>query len=316
MVWVMGSLTETLTRLCNLRLISTVFTLLLIACSTKSNRPEARFEGLKKQLDGTPETDSTVYVFGSIHGNMLDQPKNSLRDFVAFIIAFKPHMILSEVRPEVPGGIEGSIDGGPEQAIVYAYAKYAAIPVIPVDWFDDHYNKELAREETEMAQTLKDKIEPLFKKFTSIVRTGTLADSQSQETQALIQQRYELIKKEGLQAFETRNLAICKNIESQIPQFHHKRVLIVFGLAHKYFIENCLRQNGIEALQFSNLDSSGRPITAIPKDLKSEAALNFKAAKKLLGHRLRIGFYRSNIPELQDKLKEFDRWIKQTSELY
>lgn len=45
-------------------------------------------------------------------------------------------IIFTEVRPQFPGPIEGSIDGGIEQSIVYAYGKLHNIEVVPIDWFD------------------------------------------------------------------------------------------------------------------------------------------------------------------------------------
>src|SRR5262245_33401090 len=108
---------------------------------------------------------SQVYVLGTIHGNMLDNPANGVRHFVTALYVLSPTLIINESRPEFPGPVEGIIDGGPEQGLVYAYAMENKIPIVGADWFDDAFNVESEREDSKMSENLKAEIAPLFERF-------------------------------------------------------------------------------------------------------------------------------------------------------
>jgi hypothetical protein len=247
---------------------------------------------------------------------MLDQPNNSLHDFVAALDLFKPDLILTEVRPEFPGAVEGSIDGGPEQSLVYAFASHTNTVIIPVDWFDDQFTVQSERESKKIDASLKSEIDPLFEKFRKIVQTGTFAESQDSETQALIRARYDLIAKNGFTAFENRNKAICNNIRKHKDRFNGKRVLVVFGLAHKYYLDDCLQNMGIQTLTLKSwYNSASTKKVKISEALKQNAVKNFEAARSLLSRRLTQGYYKVDIENLKDKLAELDSWIERTKKL-
>jgi hypothetical protein len=258
----------------------------------------------------------SVYVLGTIHGNMLDQPKNSLRDFVSALYLYRPDLILSEVRPDHPGGVEGAIDGGAEQALVHSFAKQISAAVVPVDWFDDEFNRQSESEDSDVSPALNAEVQPLFEKFRNVVQSGTFEESQSSETQALIRARYERLAKAGFKSTEIRNTAICENIQKHAPRFAEKRVLVVFGLAHKYALEDCLRRMGLKPLA---LEEWYDPIAArkleFPDGLKTEAVQTLRSAKRLLSERLKQGYYRTDLENLSDKLAEFDQWIEHTNAL-
>lgn len=255
----------------------------------------------------------SVYVLGSIHGNMLDQPNNNLNDFVKALYVFKPTLILSEVRPEFPGAVEGSVDGGPEQSIVYAFAKETGSLVVPVDWFDDQYNLLSEKENSQITKEIKKEIDPLFEEFRNVVRNGTFKESQSRKTQELIRARYDILAKNGLTTLRNRDQKICKNIQNQAHLFSSHRVLVVFGLAHKYYLEDCLKEVGIPPLDIQ--DWFQEIELTVPSTLKKEAIQNFKEAKMLLRQRLKKKYYKTDIENLKVKLNEFDLWIQKTKEL-
>lgn len=257
-----------------------------------------------------------VYVLGSIHGNMLDQPHNSLRDFVRALYLFKPTMILSEVRPEFPDPVEGAIDGGAEQALVYAFVKQNGSLAIPVDWFDDQYHIASGNEPLRMTEDTKKQIEPYLSEFRKIIQRGTFQESQSFKTQTLIRTRYDILAKQGLTSLRVRDQVICRNIKGQEQRFVGHRVLVVFGLAHKYYLEDCLREMGIQPLSLESwLDTVKMKEVSISNDFKQDAVQTFKKAKSTLSKRLKEGYYKSDIENLKEKVVEFDDWIQKTNAL-
>ncbi len=257
---------------------------------------------------------SVVYVLGSIHGNMLDQPKNSLRDFVAALHLFKPSLILSEARPEFPSAVEATIDGGPEQSLVYAFAKEFGVRVVPVDWHNDQYNLESEKENSRMTKRLQKEIDPLFAQFRKVVQTGSFEESQCPVTQTLIRKRYDILANHGMNSLRMRDSNICRNIKKL--SLAHERVMIVFGLAHKYYLEDCIREMGLQPVTTEGwFDSSSAQRIAYSKELKEEAVQTYRAARGLLASRLKNGYYKTDIENLKYKLSEFDVWIKRTGEL-
>ena len=259
-----------------------------------------------------PET--TAFVLGTIHGNMLDQPKNGVKDFVSALHQYKPTVILAEVRPDMYGPLEGTIDGGAEQALVYAYAETAGATVVPVDWFNDDYVKQAEEETAAMTPALKAEIDPLFASFRKVVETSTLAESQNAETQNLIRARYELLAKNGLKAEEKRNKVICENIKVKLPELEGQRVLVVFGLAHKFALDDCLAAAGQPPVKLEKwYDASVTP--PFSPAFKSKAVEIFKSAKDVLAQRLESGYYSADLENRKEKLKELDRWIERTNGL-
>ena len=257
---------------------------------------------------------TTTYVLGTIHGNMLDQPKNGVKDFVSALHQYKPTVILAEVRPDMPGPIEGTIDGGAEQALVYAYAEANGATVLPVDWFNDDYVKQSEEESAAITPALKAELDPLFASFRKVVESGTFAESQSAETQALIRARYELLAKNGLKAEEKRNKVICENIKVELPKLEGQRVLAVFGLAHKFALDDCLNGVGFPPVKLEKWYEAGRSAPVSPA-FKSKATENLKRAKDILSERLGSGYYSADLENRKEKLKELDRWIESTSGL-
>lgn len=255
----------------------------------------------------------SVYVLGSIHGGMLDEPKYSLQDFISILYLYKPTLILAEVRPEYTDAIDGVIHGAAEQSIVYAYAKDSGVKVVPVDWHNDENNLEDA-EDYKKAKAFKKEIQPLFDQFVKKIRS--LAESQSLETQNIVRKRYDVMASHGLTALRKRDSHICENIKKQKDKLGKERVLIVFGLAHKYYLEDCVREMGVEPLTFTswyNAENAPKLVATTP--LIEYAVQTFRAAKELSGARLKAGYYKTDVKNLNDVLKELDKWIEKTSRL-
>ncbi len=89
-----------------------------------------------------------------------------------------------------------------------------------------------------------------------------------------------------------------------------KRVLIIYGLDHKYFIEDFLgveKQNVVNAESFYKTSEQN---FVVDPSLKKKTLDNVSGAKHLLEKRLSKGYYSKDFSEqLTHKAKEFDVWI-------
>ncbi|MBL7545526.1 MAG: hypothetical protein JNL11_17030 [Bdellovibrionaceae bacterium] len=248
-----------------------------------------------------------VYVLGSIHGNMLERSHYTLKDFISVLYLYEPTLILTEVRPEYLDAVDGIIHGTPEQSIVYAYAKETGAQIIPVDWHNDEYNLESAQNEKK-SEKIKKEIQPLFEKFINDI--GSLAQSQKPDTQEAIRKRYDIMAAHGLTALRKRDGHICENIKKQKDKLSKERVMIVFGVAHKYYLEDCVRELGIRPLTFESwyLAEDAKKVV-ISKSLIENSVQTLKTAKELSSARLKSGYYKTDVENLKDVLGELDTWI-------
>ncbi len=254
-----------------------------------------------------------VYVLGSIHSNMLVKKDYTLQDFISVLYLYKPTLILAEVRPEFSDAIDGVIHGAVEQSIVYAYAEESGAKVVPIDWHNDKYNLENDLD-YEKAKAFKKEIQPLFDQFKA--SAGSLSESQSPETQNIIRKRYDVMATHGLTALRKRDAHICENIKKQRHKISAERVLIVFGVAHKYYLEDCIRELGFQPLIFKNwYNKNDAKKVIITKSLVENSVKTLKAAKELSRERLKVGFYKTDVENLNDVLKDLDEWIKKIGDL-
>lgn len=252
-------------------------------------------------------SDNTFLVLGSLHGKMLKHPHYNLRSFVAAMEAFDPDIILTEVRPEHPGPENGSIDGGIEQSLIYAFAKVKGKQVVPVDWFDDGFLDKMNQEDSIPDPEFDRKSKPMDSKYEEVLKNGTFLELQGEGTQNLIRQIYMLQEKHGRMQSRRRNEKICENIDSSVLSINGKRVLIIFGLDHKYFIDDHLvgKQNHLVPIE-QLVNSSPASISS---ELKAQTLLNIDSAESLLRRRLTDDYYRGAMREkLRKKLESFKVW--------
>lgn len=255
----------------------------------------------------------SVYVLGSIHGGMLEEPNYTLQDFISVLYKYKPTLIFTEVRPEYSDAIDGVMHGAVEQSIVYAYAKESGAQVVPVDWHNDDYNLE-SDQDYQRAKAFKKELQPLRDQF--IKSISSLVESQSPVTQNIIRKRYDILASHGLIALRKRDAHICENIKKQKDNLAKGPVLIVFGVAHKYYLEDCIRELGIQPLNFESWYGAEKAKNAMAtKALAENSVKTLKAAKELLDVRLRAGYYKTDVTNLNDVLKELDKWIEKVSRL-
>ena len=253
---------------------------------------------------------NSIFTLGSLHGLFLSSRGYNLRDFIGAINLFRPQVILTEVRSEFPGPLEGSIDGGIEQSIVYAYGKLNGAEVVPVDWFDDDFLKESAQEDTQVIPGLREKALPIAKEYQRQIAIGTIFELHSQSTQSKSKQLHELDEKFGRLTWRKRNEKICKNIQASVNSLHGKRILIIFGLDHKYYIDEFLQKAQTAPVSMQAwLSESMLKKLQVPANLKDLSVENMKKSQSLLKTRLDSGFYKVDQSRLSQKLKEFDRWI-------
>ena len=102
-----------------------------------------------------------ISTLGTLHDVRLSNPNYGIKDLMSAIEQFQPNVIISEVRPQFPSVEDATLDGGIEQALVYAYAEVQNIKVLPVDWFDDELIKEMIREEQSVSEDVMGSLEKL-----------------------------------------------------------------------------------------------------------------------------------------------------------
>ena len=250
------------------------------------------------------ERPNSVFVLGSLHDYMLDHPHYTLPVFVAAIERFRPDVILTEVRSDYPGPIDGSIDGGIEQSLVYAVGELQGFRVVPTDWFDDELIRALVSEEL---NSLSDPdLAIASKKYVELFKHASFSTLQGEETQALVRDIYRRQEMHGEMLSSTRNEHICQNISDQLAKLHGKRVLVVFGLDHKYFLEDCVRRHGDQVALPPDVSTT----SSLPEDVRDRALSYVRASKAALKERLATGYYSTVYAErLKGKLPDFDEWI-------
>lgn len=254
-----------------------------------------------------------VSTIGTLHDLFLENPKYGLREFTRAIEQFKPDLILTEVRPEYPSAADAAIDGGIEQSLIYAFASTHSVPVIPTDWFDDEFfqlaQSELNKEDPEFVK----KIRPMFERYRASLTTASLIDLNSEATQKLIREIYLTQEKAGMRASRIRNERIAKNIREALIKNSGKRVLILYGMDHKYFIDDAVSTiPNNKLLPVSSWFDSGKGRrSGLSKPSKDAALLNLKASEDLLRKRLASGFYPKLWElKLRKKLGQFAKWSK------
>jgi hypothetical protein len=248
---------------------------------------------------------------------MLKHPHYRLREFIGAIDHYHPDVILNEVRPNHAGAAEGSIDGGIEQSIVYAYAEPKGIPVIPVDWFDENFIKQMKSEDAKLSDKAKAKLKPLEDHYNKLFKTGTFEELQSASTQTLVRKLYAAYEEAGLLSSRERNERICENIVHALQDQHSKRVLIVFGLDHKYFQEDCIKRTGNQSLDVSEaFDLKKIEQFKVSRDLRERSIKNITASEALLKSRLAGGTYQGELKsKLIGKVSDYAKWLAAVSEL-
>lgn len=253
-----------------------------------------------------------VFVLGSLHTGMLSQPHYSLREFVGAIDAFKPDMILTEARMNRPGPMEGSVDGGVEQSIVYAYGSLTNVPVQAVNWFAENQLDLVRAENAKEPLALKKKVAPLNAEYEKRIRNATFLDLQSDKTTNLVRRIYTTYEKGGSTLSLKRNNRICENVKKALENLSGKRVVIVFGLDHKYALEDCAKSTGAKVNAASSFLSNEKLARfVLPDSLKQKSVENIKTSGLFLQQELKRGRYKGpQRQQLEAKLSTFPDWIE------
>ena len=255
-----------------------------------------------------------VSTVGTLHDLHLENSKYGLKELISSIEQFKPDVILTEVRPEYPSVAEASIDGGIEQSIIFAYGSINSIPIIPTDWFTDDYFQLMQTEGEKVDPKEMKTLDPLFDKYRASFTTASFLELNSEENKKLVREIYAIQEKLGMKASKMRNDKICKNIKEAISKYSNKRILVVYGMDHKYYIDDY-----ISSLKTNNqlmsvslwFDINKVKSFQISKEFRSQIILNLNASKSLLTKRIETNYY----PKLwgakvAEKLKQFSKWEK------
>lgn len=259
--------------------------------------------------------ENSFFVLGTLHGNMLEHPHYHLREFLRVIDTFKPTVILTESRPDFPGPVEASISGAPEQSLVYAYAA-EKIKVKPVDWLNAQNQIDLQRQESQLDAAHKKELDNLWAQFQQAFKKATFLELHGAPTQKLVRTIFAYQEKNGIQADLVRNQQICTNIGKQLSKLKNERILVIFGLAHKYYLEECLEKTGARHLSLGAWYVAENKIDAkLTDSVKKKAVRSLEQAKKLLGERLKSNHYKVDLKNLKFTHGNFDKWIQKTNEI-
>ena len=265
------------------------------------------------------DANKTVFVLGSLHDGMFINPNYSMLDFQRAIITYRPTHILTEVRSEHPGPAEGAIDGGVEQALVYAVADKIGAKVIAVDWFDDALLEEYFAESIISNQAYDEEVRAIDEEISKHAATVNMLFLNGPEMTELIRKKYEIDEKYGFVSMLKRNQKICENIQNALDEIKSGRIMIIFGAAHKYYIDDYLKgMAGLEVL--TNMADWFNPETAdeiaFDEDINAAAINNLKASKELLKTRLESNFYSPDYRKrLKGKYRVIDRAIENFQKL-
>ncbi|NUM88858.1 MAG: hypothetical protein HUU37_06620 [Bdellovibrionales bacterium] len=248
---------------------------------------------------------------GTLHDQFLRNPQYGLAHFASALAQFSPDVILAEALPGFPA-IEGAIDGGIEQAVVLAFAEEAGVSVVPVDWFDDEFIRAADAEFQGITPALKEVVEPLYEEYKNAFSTRPLLEMNGSEWLGKIRKIYALLEENGLVMSRKRNERICRNLAGALAALRGKRVLVLFGLDHKFFLDDCVKgipaQKLIQPAEWYSDAAVGQ--SGAGGSLWERSVANLEAARDLLVARLENGHYSRDIAErLKKKLPRFDAWI-------
>ena len=167
-----------------MRKVACYLALLLSACASSS-------------VSQRSAESNSIFTLGSLHGRMLTDLQYTLTDFVRALDGYQPDLILTEVRTEHPGPVEGSIDGGIEQSIVYAFGETKKINVVPVDWFDDAWMKSFLESNQKQTPALDAEVKPFNDRYMELVNGASFRELHEPATQALVRKMYTISERYG-----------------------------------------------------------------------------------------------------------------------
>jgi hypothetical protein len=276
-----------------------IFAFLFAGCATKSLRDQ-----LKNAND--------VTVLATPHSGMLANPNYTVRDFAAAIQIFHPTVILTEVRPSHSGPIEGSLDSGIEQSLVYAMAKEVGATVIPVDWYSEasHGGADpwapLTEEQRERALALR-------AAYSSRMNTASLLQLNGQSFQEKVRAYNEYVEVHGLTAGRERLDQICLNLRGQLSRQSKARVMVIFGSEQKDYLDHCV--DSIPGQRLKAVSTWYQPSKAgqfkLSSAVKDRAVDSILGAQALLDQRLRANYYTGDMKARGvSKLVSLKGWMR------
>ncbi len=194
-----------------------------------------------------------VFVLGTIHQFHTLTPGYTLFHLEGLLEAFGPDLIAVEIRPE--DWAKGDLDRGPYEMgrVAVPWAQKKAVPVVPVDWWEDGMPDEyrLALAELQASAEGRSRLERVEERekealglpFPELCRT--IERVHSPEVQA----RFRAVHDIEAAAFgegplnkywRTRNRIMAERVTAAIRDRGARRAVAVVGCEHKYAIEDQL----------------------------------------------------------------------------
>ena len=272
-------------------------------------------ESISSSETSSDGKSKTVFVLGTLHGGMFENPNYSMLDFQKAIMTFSPTHILTEVRSDHTGPVEGAIDGGIEQSLVYAIADKTGAKIIAVDWFDDDLLQEYFAEAAAAKenQAFVKEVSVVNEEVLKLAATAGMLAWNGTKMRELIRKNDQIAEKHGFLSSLKRNQKICENIKKALEEIESGRVLIVFGASHKYYFDDYLKGNQ-ELEVISDMADWFDPEKAeqviFDEDINTVAVNYLKESRELLKTRLESGFYNPEFAKaLEGKYRRIDQAI-------
>lgn len=255
---------------------------------------------------------NTVSTLGTLHDIFLSNPNYGLKEFISALYQFKPDAIFSEVLTQNKTAADAAIDGGIEQTLVFAYAEEHSIPVIPTDWFDEEFIREMEAEGKALTPEAIKKLTDMSA-YRKSFDTDSLLKLNSPATKNIVREIYRVYEENGLMASRKRNERIWENIRKELKGLQNKKILVIYGMDHKFFIDDQLLQlPDLTVLEVSSWykDELNKSF-AVPETLKKKAIANLQKSATALKERLAATSYSPKFKaRLQSKEERFSQWAK------
>lgn len=233
-----------------------------------------------------------ISTLGTLHDVHLTNLKYGVKDLLSAMEQFRPDTILTEIRTQFPAVEDAILDGGIEQAVLFAYASIHNISIIPTDWFDDDLLREMDSEGAKITESNIKYLEVLSK-FRDNFYTSSLLDLNSDSYQGETRRLYTYFEEIGIKSYRRRNDVICENIKKSLATLDGRRILVIYGMDHKFFIDDFLRNlSNAKILDvLSWFDTAVVSNYAMSEDLKNTTLKNLKSAAATLKKRLDSNYY-------------------------
>jgi len=220
------------------------------------------------------ESKKDIWVVGTLHRlHLKPEFKYSLKDLSNLVTSLHPDLICGEV---VPAHLKTPKRGffPPEQRLVEYLAREIGAQYIPSDWRASpaDYNRSRNQINPETQRKFDEDQQNLIRE--TIAAPNPFVYLHSSETQIAIRKLHDDYIAAGTESADgfwiTRNTQIVELCHAAIEKHQAKRVLVVFGVDHKYAIEAGLKQKSQNYVIQPIPSPSHSPLNEVPESVLNQ----------------------------------------------